>query len=238
LSFEGFPSISRYPTEVQVPEAYLSINQFLGNPLFFYDHSNLFSKGIDAFDHVADEVNKLEPDTEWSSLGEIVRHLYVIRLRDDSNYDVLAFSDNICLENTTGRSTTYYVQKAEIGNQAIGSVTVDGRIHPYILQEGKISLEVPVSLGGTSCVVIQYSNDLQSRSTDTSRDSIVVSLLRVGSDFRDIYLAKSGIGLRIIGFYNQHQLTPAKVVGCLLLCLIAMIYASCHMWMSVRRRFL
>ena len=44
LSFEGFPSISRYPAEVQVPEPFLAINQFLGNSLFFYDHSIFSSR--------------------------------------------------------------------------------------------------------------------------------------------------------------------------------------------------
>jgi hypothetical protein len=237
LSFEGFPSISRYSTEEQVSEAYVAISQFLGNPLFFYDHSNHFSKGIGAFDHVADEVNKLEPATEWRSLGEIVRHLYFVKLRDDSNYDVLAFSNNICLESTAGRSLTFYVQKQEIGGQAIASVTVDGRIHPYSLQEGKISLSVPVPLGDTRCVSIQYANDLQSYSTNPAHDSVVVYLLRMGSDFRDIYLAKSDVGLAVIRFYNEHQLMPAKVLGCLFLVLTAMIYAGCRLWMFVKNRF-
>jgi hypothetical protein len=237
LSFEGFPSISRYSAEVQVPEAYVAINQFLGNSLFFYDHSNLFSKTIGAFDHVADEVNKREPATEWRSLGEIVRHLYVVKLRDDSNYDVLAFSNNICLENIAGRNSTFYVQKQEIGGQAIDSVTVDGRVHPYTLQEGQISLVVAIPLGGTRSVAIQYANDLQSGSVDASRDSVVAYLLRMGSDFRDIYLAKSGVGLAAIRFYNEHQLKPAEVVACLFLLLVALIYAGCRLWVSVRRRF-
>ena len=51
---------------------------------------------------MADEVNKREPATEWRSLGEIVKHLYVVKLRDDFDYDVLAFSNNISLENMAG----------------------------------------------------------------------------------------------------------------------------------------
>jgi hypothetical protein len=236
LLFEGFPSISRHSTAVQIPEAYVAINQFLGNPLFLYDHSDLFSKGIGAFDHAADEVNKLEPATEWRSLGEIVRHLYVVKLRNDSNYDVLAFSNNFCLENTAGRNSSFYVQKQEIGGQTIDSVSVDGRVHPYTLREGQISLVVAIPLGGTRCVAIQYANDLQSGSIDASHDSVSVYLLRLGSDFRDIYLAKSGVGLAAIRFYNKHQLKPARVVGCLLLLLVALIYASWRLSVYVRRR--
>jgi len=238
LTFEGFPSISRYSTELPVSEAYVAINQFLGNPLFFYDHSDFFSKSIGAFDQVADEINRLEPATEWRSLGEIVRHLYVVKLRDDSDYDVLAFSSNICLENTVGRNSTFYIQKQEVGSQTIASVTVDGRIHPYILQDGKVNLSVAVPLGTTRCVSIQYANDLQSDLTDPTHDSLVVYLLRTGSDFRDIYLAKSGAGLAIIRFYNKRQLMPAKVLGVLLLLLVIMIYAGFRLWASARARFL
>jgi hypothetical protein len=235
LSFEGFPSISRYSTEVQVPEVYVAVNQFLGNSLFFYDHADFFAKGIDAFDHVADQVNKREPATEWRSLGDIVRHLYVVRLRDDSDYDVLAFSSNICLENTAGRNSTFYVQKQESGGQTIATVTVDGRIHPYTLREAQVNMAVAIPPGGTRCVAIKYANDLQSGSIVASHDSVVVYLLRMGSDFRDIYLAKSGAGLTAIRFYNEHKLKPAEVVGCLLLLLVALIYVGCRLWVSIRR---
>ncbi len=236
LAFDGFPSISRYSAGVGVPEAYVAINQFLGNPLFFYDHSDLFAKGIDAFDPVADTVNRLEPTTEWRGLGEIVRHLYVIRLRDDSNYDVLAFSNHICLENPTGRNLTYYIQKQESGGQKIGSVTVDGRVHPYTFQDGNIRLGVPVSPGSTSCVAIQYVNDFRLGSIDPAHDSAIVYLLRMGSDFRDIYLAKSSAGLAMIRFYNEHALTPVQVIACLLLLLVVVIFAGWRLRASLRYR--
>jgi len=236
LSFGGFPSISRYSTEVPVSEAYLAINQFLGNSLFFYDHSNFFSKGISAFDHVADEVNKLEPATEWRSLGEIVKHLYVVKLRDDTNYDVMAFSSNICIENRAGRDATYYVRKQESGGQAIASVTVGGKAHPYIFQDGQLNLALAMPLGGTSCIAIQYANNMQLGSINPSHDSVVVYFLRMGSDFRDIYMAKFGVGLAAIRFYNEHELKPAEVIGCLLLLLGALIYAGWRLLASRKKR--
>ena len=234
LSFEGFPSIGRYSPEM--PEPYLAVNQFLGNSLFFYEHSDFFSKTIGAFDHVADEVNKREPATEWRSLGEIVKHLYVVKLRDDFDYDVLAFSNNISLENMAGKDSTFYVQKPEIGGQTIDSVTVDGMVSPYSLQEGQLRLVVAVPSGEVRHVAIQYANDLRLSSIDVSHDSAVGYLLRMGSDFRDIYLSKSGVGLAFIHFYNDHELQPSKVIGCLLLLLVAMSYTSYLLWVSVRKR--
>lgn len=236
LSYDAFPSISRYPTEVPVPKAYVAVSQFLGNPLFFYDHSDFFSNGIGAFDHVADEVNNLEPATEWRSLGEIVRHLYLVKLRDDSDFDVLAFSNTICVENRTIRSAVFYIEKSESGSDAIRSVTVDGRIHAYTLQEGKIRLAVPIGPGGTSSVVVQYANDLESVPANPGSESVVVYLLRMGSDFRDIYLAKSGVGLAVIRFYTEHDLTPSEVVGCSCLFLVVSIYGGFWLRGALLRR--
>jgi hypothetical protein len=236
LSFAGFPSISRYSVAAPIPKDLIAINQFLGNPLLFYGHSDFFARGIDAFDGVADEVNRLEPDTQWRSLGDIVRYLYVVRLRDDSDYDVLAFSSSICLNNISGRDSIFYVRKQEIGGQSINSVLVNDQQSHYTLQDGYLDFSVLVPMGNTRCVAIQYENDLELASIATTNDSLVVYLLRMASDFRDIYLSKSATGLAVIRFYTELGGKPARVLGCALVFIMVCIYAS-HRWrVFVRRR--
>ena len=236
LSFAGFPSISRYSVAAPIPKDLIAINDFLDNPLFFYDHSNFFASGIAAFDGVADEVNKLEPETEWRSLGEIVRHLYVVKQRDDSNYDVLAFSSNICLGNVSGRDSIFYVRKQEFGGQAISSVLVDGRSYPYRLQDDYVNFTIPVPMGKTYCVAIQYENDLELASISISKNSLVDYFLRMASDFRDIYLSQYAVGRAIERFYNEHDLRPAQVLGCLLAFVALCTCAGYRLRVSVRRR--
>jgi hypothetical protein len=236
LSFAGFPSISRYSVAAPVPKDFIAINDFLGNPLLFYVHSDFFAKGIDAFDGVADEVKRLEPDTRWRSLGDIVRHLYVVRLRDDSNYDVLAFSSSICLNSISGHDSIFYVRKQEIGGQAINSVIVNGQHQPYRLQNGYLSFRIPVPLGDTRCVTVQYENDLDLASIDTTNDSLAVYLLRIASDFRDTYLSKSAVGLAVIRFYNQRQVKPAQLLGGILVFMLVCIYVTSRLWLFIRKR--
>ena len=214
LLFGGFPSISRQSIDVPIAKSYIAINEFLGNPLLFYGHSDSFAKGVDAFDEVADEVNKFEPDTKWLGLGDIVRHQYLVKLRSDSNYDVLAFSSSICVDNTSGRDSIFYVRKQEIDPQAIDSVHVDGQSHPHQFQDGYVDFSMPVPSGKTRCAAIQYQNDLELASIGTAHDSFVVYLLRKASDFRDIYLSKFSVGLTFIHFYNEHQITPAELFEC------------------------
>jgi hypothetical protein len=226
LSFAGFPSVSRDSIATPITRALLAINEYLDNPLFFYSHSGDFAKGVDAFDAVADEANKLQPDTEWRSLGEIVRHLYLLRLRKDSNYDVLGFSNNICLDNVSRADLTFYVRKQETGPQIINSVQVDGQPYPYRLEDGFLTASVPVSVGDTRCIVIQYQNDLRLESISTSDHSPVVYCLRMASDFRDIYLSKSTTGLAFVRFYYDHELSPARLIGSVLIFMTICMYAA------------
>ena len=136
LSFGDFPSIARYGAAMPNPTTFIAIKEFLDNPIFFYGHQDLFANGIGAFDRIADDVNGIEPDTRWRSLGEMAEHLYLVRLRDDANYDVLTFSSNIDLENTSGRNSVFYIEKPESDTAAIDSVSMDGRPATFELYGG------------------------------------------------------------------------------------------------------
>jgi hypothetical protein len=236
LSFADFPSIQRYSMASPIPKSLIAINEFLGNPLLFYGHSDDFAKGIGAFDGVADEVNKLQPDTQWRGLGDIVKHLYAVKRRDDSNYDVLSFTSNICLNNPSERDATFYVRKREVGGQAIKSLSVDGQNLQYQLQDDDLNFSVLVPKGGTRCAAIQYQNDLDLASIGTSKDSVVVYFLRMASDFRDNYLSKTTFGLAFIRFYNKHEIKPAQVLGCAFVFLLISLYAAYRWRVSITRK--
>jgi len=236
LSFAGFPSIRRYSVAAPIPKYFIAINEFLGNPLLFYGHSEDLARGIAAFDGTADKVNELEPDTQWRGLGDIARHLYVVKLRDDSIYDVLAFSSNICLENFSVRDSIFYVRKQEIGGETINSVSVDGQNLQYQLQDDSLNFSVPVPKGNSRCIAIQYQNDLVLGSIGTSKDSVVVYLVRMASDFRDNYLSKTSLGLAFIRFYNKHEVTPAQVLACAFALMLVCLYAGYRWRVFVTRR--
>jgi hypothetical protein len=241
LEFADFPSISRYSAAMQNPNDFLGINEFLDNPLFFYTHHEFFASGIDAFDGMADAVNKLEPDTQWRSAGDIVKHLYLVRLRDDSNYDVLAFSNSLDLDNTSERSLVFDVEKQESGSPVIASVTVDGRNYPFQLRGGYLNLSVPVPAGGIRTVVIQYKNDLALGSINTSKDSLRVYLLRKVSDFRDITLSKYSVGRAFTTYYyktydDKHAVAPPLLIVCAFILLVLALCAAWGLWLMMRRR--
>lgn len=226
LLFGGFPSIARYSMAVPVTQTFVAVNKYLDDPLFFYGHSDDFAKSIGAFDGVADEINKIEADTEWRSVGDIARHLYLVKLREDSNYDVLAFSNNICLDNIVGRNATFYFRRQVSSAPTIKSVTVDDEPYPYKLEDGYLNASVPVASGASRCVAIEYENDLQLASVSISKNSFVPYVLREASDFRDIYLAKSATGMALIRFYYDHELTPKQLLAYALILMAICMYLA------------
>ncbi len=205
VEFAGFPVVRRYPAEVAVSKLPIAINSFLDNPILFYGHQSLFQDGISAFDPVADAVNRIDPATRWESMGSIAQHLYLLRRRDDTNYDVLAFSSDFLLHNTLPRDVVFNVEKKEGALTAIKSLTVDGRSCPYDLSGGYLHFAVPLSAGGSSHVAMEYQNDLEVASIDVGKRSPYVALLRHVSDFRDITLSRSAWGRAMIrSYYANH----------------------------------
>jgi hypothetical protein len=216
LSFDSFLSILRYSVGEPTPSYRVAIENFLDNPLFYYAHQDLFANGIDAFDGLADEVNRLEPDTKWRNVGDIVKHQYLLRLRKDSNYDVLALSSSLLLDNTFGRDLVFYVKRLEAGSTPIVSASVDGRPLPFQLNEGYLDLRVPVPAGQTRSIVIQYQSSQNFASISISKSSAYVYVLRTISDFRDTTLSRVQVGRAFTTLYYAHRTTAVLLIlgGC------------------------
>ena len=213
FSWGDFPSLTRYPAGWQNPAVLIALNDFLDNPLLFYGHQDLFVNGINAFDAMADRVNKFDPEIRWRSLGDIVRHLYLVRLRDDSNYDVLAFSSSLSLDNTTGHDSIFYVRKQESSTPVISSVSVDGQPCNYRLHHGYLELSVDIPAGKTRNVVVLYQNDLRLVPASATKHSLRIYLLRRVSDFRDITMSRYAVGRAITHVYYLTESPGQLIIG-------------------------
>jgi hypothetical protein len=235
VEFANFASIRRYPVEVPTPANFVAMNEFLDNPLFFYCHHDFFTGGIDSFSGVADQVNRIEPKTKWVSAGEIGRHLYLVKLRDDTNYDILSFSSDLRVDNMSRRDLIFHVRKPEDGHAAIQSVRVDGQNYMYRLHDGYLDLSVPVLAGKSRSVVIEYENDLNSTGVDISKNFDRTYVLRMASDFRDIKLSRYAAGRVLIAMYYNHDATRDWALVCIVMLTACLIWVACRVRSSVRR---
>jgi len=212
LAFGDFPTILRDSVEAPAPRYRIAISEFLGNPLLFYGHQEFFARGTGAFNGVADEVNEIEPGIRWSGVGDLVKHLYLVRLREDAGYDVLALSSNLQLDNSTGRDAVFHVQRQEPEADAVGAVLVDGGPVPFQLKDGSLDVILPLSAGQSRTLVIQYKNDTVASPLDVGHGALRVYVLRTISDFRDLTLSHFVSGRIITRAYNAGRWTLSGLI--------------------------
>ncbi len=210
LAFNGFPTIRRVSAEVPVSTVNLAINAFLGNPQLLYVHQEFFQDNIGAFDPIADEINRLQPAVQWRGLGYIAQHLYVLRLRPDNDFDIRAASANLVLDNPTDRRVVFHVQRPEDGSVPLRSVNVDGYPVPYQALQNELRFDVTLEPRQSREVMISYGNELDLANVDFSKSSLLVTVDRRLSDFRDLHLSRSVLGRRIQAAYYSYGLDRAE----------------------------
>ena len=218
LAFANFPSLRRYSAEAPGPDAQLAVDAFLGNPMLFYVHQGFFGAGTSAFNKTADRVNRLQPATQWCSLGCITKHLYLEKLRDDDNYDVRAYAGVIHLENVHQRDATFFIEKDEDFKYPV-TVTVDEQPYPYQRLGTRLRIELPIPAGASREITIKYQNDLNLAAIDVAKRSIRVFAIRNLSDFRDDEVSKTALGRWLIAVYTSNESKWNVALLVLLLCL-------------------
>lgn len=223
VAFGDFPSLLRYPAEMPEPHALMAVNEFLGNPLLFYVHQDYFAAGIGAFDHVADEVNSLEPATQWSGLGTIASHLYLERTTGPSDYEVLSYSSAVNLVNHSRTSISYQIDKAEPNPAQVQSVQMNGRNCPYTIEGGVLKCTFALQSGESAAWTVSYRDPSSSAAIDIGKRSARVFLLREASDFRDIELSRFGAGAWITREFYGHDESPRRTMLLALAALLALM---------------
>ncbi|MFQ5631419.1 MAG: hypothetical protein ACE5I1_21815 [bacterium] len=204
MQFADFASLSRtYP---HTPQFAIALELFLDNPLLFYTHQDFFANGIDTFNETAEFVNAVQPGVHWVSLGNLLRHLYLMRRMDDGNYEVLAFSNDFILENDQEKEVTFYVRKRASLRPPIKQVKINGQMFAFETSGGYLTCTVTVPAKEQSHIIIEYENDFDISSIDVSKKSSRVALLRKLSDFRDMTLSTNALGRAFTRFYYQYGL--------------------------------
>ncbi len=146
-----FPNlIRRAPNEnISYQPYYLAsiLDLFIDKPALFYTFpygSGMFSTGMDAFDPLADEINRLGNRVEWRSLEYIARHLYLQKTNDDGSISVKMYTRQLVYQNETDASLKVHFSLAESGEVSLASVRVNGFEFPYDLEDGFLWLNIEI----------------------------------------------------------------------------------------------
>jgi hypothetical protein len=200
LDYHNLLSMKRVGAE-GITESDIALDLFIGNPLLIYSHHDLFRKGIDSFNRLAETVNRIEPAVSWTSLGNIARNFYLLRKREDTEYDVQAFCHITELANPYNYAVMYYIQKPESSPEAIKGVLVDGSPCPYESRSNGIFLKLTIPGKSKRTIEIKYENGIDLKSVGIEKRERGIRFLRRISDFRDITLSQNMLGWVIIRLY-------------------------------------
>ena len=187
LQFGGaFPSLRRY--HPSVAQSQLAVDAFLGNPILFYGHEGLFSDGIAAFDKVADDLNGLQPATQWKSLGYILQHSYLEKQRSEGKYDLRAYSSDLKITNSHGVAVEYVLEKDEDFSHGV-TVLLDGQSVPFTRAGDRLQLTFTVPKDATREFSVRSDDQVDVAGVDIAKTSLRANLIRWLSDFRDNHVS-------------------------------------------------
>ncbi len=207
--YAGLLSFYRYSAEAPVPWNEIAIHSFLGNPVLFYGHQQMFASGIGAFNPVADQVNALRPDTVWGNLGEVARQTYLVRRRIDGVFEVRMLGSEIVLRNTTSDAAAFHIVRDDLFS-GVNVITIDD-VDTSTSSDGILRIEVPA--GERRNVKVSFANDLNLATQDISKKNLHAAVLRRLSDVRDLYLTKSRVGRLLAEKYYRHGWDSVQIMA-------------------------
>lgn len=199
-NYAGLLSMLRASAAVPLPKVDIAIQVFLGDPLLFYAHHDLFERGMGAFNQIADTVNQMQPGTIWAGLGETIRNTYPIRRRMDGGYDVRMLSTEIDLSNSGSSEAIFHV-KAPEGLSSQANVTIDSAPSAFKLEGGSSTLLLTIPSHQIRKVRIALNNGFDPGREDIRKRSLYAFALRRISDVRDIEMSRFSWSRTIVASY-------------------------------------
>jgi hypothetical protein len=181
--FDDFPLFGRrYPRDT----AEFAFDLFLGKPALIVEHHGYFRNGYSALESFVGQLNGLDEQLEWASLGAICSHACLTKAADAGAVHVRFYTHCFSLTNTTSHAQ-HYVLRRRTQSGLLPSVSVNG--HEWSAERDGQDLRLELSLAaGKSAHIDVSSNEAavaESSWKETAIESAKVRLRRAACDFRD-----------------------------------------------------
>jgi len=230
--FGNFPSLKRHVANMDARR--IAIDSFFGSPILLCAHHDFSTKKLDVAE-TARTINRIQPQTEWKSLGYISKRLYLQKLRDDGDYDVISFASNFMIRNTQPRNITYFIRKEESFEIPIKMVKLNDDQYSYEKSESALFFRVDLLPFESAHIVIEYENDLDLAAIPTLKDNFRVSVLRWSSDIRDLFITRSAYGQFLVRSYYDTGFFRLGLMGALPTLLLGAIALSAVLYWAKNR---
>ena len=229
-SAQGYRIWSFKKAKSDIDVAPYAFDLFIDKPVLILAHQDFFVSGIDAFNSTADKINDLAGEIRWTSLGDILKHLYLEKTNDDGSVDVRMYGNKLVLSNKSGSKRLYHIRKKETLSLPTSKVTINGVEANYIVENDTLKVDEVIPLGESLELEIIYNEEIPSIANfptgslrNIRKSGFTVWILRRFSDLRDIYLSTNRPGRAIISLYYIHRRTALGIAGACGLILISVI---------------
>jgi hypothetical protein len=202
LRYYNVPLLKRYPPNVD--RNIIALMMYFKKPVLLYTHQGFLADGIDAFNGVAQYVNEVSPGIEWTDLGRITEGLYLENRRRDGAYDIWILSRRIVIRNDSKRAKKIVLSKVLADIDKVEVLIIGKTSHSDKLKMEFMRTRV-IEPGETLRVEFIFK-DLVSdpqRNQKIEESAFGVKLVRLLSDFRDIYVSRSKAGRTLIDWYYK-----------------------------------
>lgn len=182
--FADFPLFGRrYPRDLGA----LAFDLFLGKPALAVEHHGYFRDGYSALAEFVDQLNRLEPALEWSSLGVVCSSAALTRTAGDGEVHVQFFSTRFLLSNDEAQTMTYVLTRRNWLTES-PTVSINGRETPSEVADNVLRMRVTLAPGETAAVRIGRAPAHGPTPLVRQRGPVKVRLRRRLSEFRDNYV--------------------------------------------------
>ncbi len=140
--YGGFPLFRRrYPHDFSIS----ALDLFLGRPALFVEHHGYFEDDHASCRQFISALNQLPGRIVWAPLDQIVRRSCMQRELSPGCYEVLFYSRDFMLENSSDETRTYLLKKYEPRIGLIETVLANGTPTDYAFGDGwlRLSLQLP-----------------------------------------------------------------------------------------------
>jgi len=203
---------------------------FIDKPVLIVAHQDFFFSGIDAFNSTADAINNLAGEVKWTSLGNILKHLYLEKTNDDGSVDMRMYGNKLVLSNKSGSKKLYHIRKKETLNVPISKVTINGAETNYIIENDTLKVHEVIPLRDSMELEIIYNEEIPNIANfpagflrNIQKSGVRVWGLRRFSDFRDRHLSTNRPGRAIISLWYIHRRMTLGIAGICGIVLISLI---------------
>lgn len=204
MRFADFPLFGRhYPAGLDD----FAFDLFLGKPALAVEHHGYFRDGYTALQDFVARLSGLDERLEWTNPATICSHACRTKTADDGDVYVQFYTSRFHLKNDGKQARRYVLLRRQTGEGPSPSVTVNGRVWSYRLQDG--NLEIRLSLEAEQAAEIKIICAEPDVTSPLCRQMPIyeakVWIRRMLSEFRDNHVDTNRVLRGIVAFVRAHH---------------------------------